>query len=94
MVHWTLAGCAPPEVVKEMFRAALPPGAALPELSEMATCCANAGLEAVPKTIRTAEIANFINELRRQMAVFILPSGGINRPLGDSFVLALSLNGN
>jgi hypothetical protein len=42
MVHWTLAGCSPPEIAKERLTLVLPPGAALPEPNESVACWARA----------------------------------------------------
>jgi len=42
MVHWTALGVEPPELAKEIFKLNAPPGAALPEPIETATCCAMA----------------------------------------------------
>jgi hypothetical protein len=43
IVHSTLAGCAPPDVVIPRARLVLPPCDALPEPNVSAACCARTG---------------------------------------------------
>jgi hypothetical protein len=52
MVHCKPAGCAPPEVVREMFKFTLPPGLVVAESSVTVACWAEAGNAAKPKTIK------------------------------------------
>src|SRR5215471_14667609 len=50
MVHCTAATCAPPDVLREIFKVVLPPGEAVPELMETVACWASAVLAAAHRT--------------------------------------------
>jgi hypothetical protein len=70
MVNCKAAGCAPPDVLREMFKVALPPGVALPELTEMVACCAIAKFAATMHSSKTAWSAG---RLPYESCVFMMP---------------------
>lgn len=49
MVHWTLVGSAPPDETSDTVNVTVEPGVALPDDTDIVTCCAFAGL-----AVRTA----------------------------------------
>src|SRR2546427_716038 len=96
MVHCRVAGCAPPDVVKETPKLTVPPGTALPEPSETVACCATAGLAAVPNRIHGIRLRILFQELRCDECdedLYIrIGSISKDRPAAIPFHLGLSLS--
>jgi len=80
MVHCTAATCAPPDVLREIFKVVLPPGEAVPELMETVACWASAVLAAAHRTKIARSAGRSAAETWREWCVFMMPLVMSKRP--------------